>query len=276
MLVSGVEGQQGAPPFALLMDLKSFACVGALLLVVVAADAQRPEHNAFLNTRVVSVSELLTQLKRDPEVRDRYMRHYGLSQAEVGVYFSTLRIAKLKAPGTFRVYGVPADGQIHVTMQPMKAQALVLVDIGGAPVMRMYCGNPMTLGPKDPTDPNDAEADVINSEKVTVAELEDPEAMASTDLQAETVALEPSIDAVPEANLPAGQTPPTTTQTVGQAPATIVGNVGGFNPIGFLPAIGFLVPARHRNPRPPPVPEPASIAALTLGAGVLLARKRRS
>lgn len=260
-----------------MMDLKFLVCAIAVMGGVVAADAQRPERNSFLNQRVVSVSELLRQLDNDPDVRDRFMRHYGLTHTEVEAYFKTLRIAKLKQPGVFRVFGVPESGQIHATLQPMKAHTLVLVDTGGAPVMRMYCGNPMTLGPKDPTDPNDAEADVIKSDKVTVAELEDPEALSSQDLQPNTNALEPSIDAVPEDVLPPGPTSATTTttQTIVAAPNDIVGTVGGFNPIGFLPAIGFLVPARPGKSNPP-VPEPASLAALALGAGVLMARRRGS
>ncbi len=237
--------------------------------------AARPERNAFLNERVTSVSQLLAQLERDPEVRDRFMRHYGMSRAEIQTYFKTFRIAKLKKPGVFRVFGVLASGKIHAILQRMKVRAVVFVDQAGTPVMRMYCGNPMSLGPNDHTAPNDVDAEVIKSQTVTIEDLEGPEQMAAADLQAETTALEPTIDMVLEEARPPGETPPTTTRTGGQGPATIVGDIGGFNPLGFLPAIGFLVPTNHGKP-PPVVPEPASLAALALGAGVLLARRKRA
>lgn len=243
----------------------------AAILVAALGYGQRPERNSFLNEKVTSVRSLIHQFDTDPVVRDRFRRHYAMSDDEIRSYFSTLRLAKLKKPGIYRVFGVPETGAIHATMQKLRKGSVLLVELDGTPAMRLYCGNPMTLGPADATSPNVMDAEVLPRRRVTMRELEAPEVPASADF-GPNPEMEPTVGPVPDHPLP---TPaqPTTTETTGTSPADIVPPGPSFNPLSILPLLYVATPVGHTKNA---VPEPASVLAVTLGVGALLMKRRKA
>lgn len=240
------------------------AIVGALV-----ASAQRPERNSFLNEKALSVAAVIHQFDTDPEVRDRFRRHYAMSDEEIRSYFASLRLAKVKNPGAFRVFGVADNGVIHATTQKLRKGAVVLVEVDGTLAMRMYCGNPMTLGPADVTAPNDMDTELIDRTTVSVRELELPEQMSSAEFGPNEEMI-PTVGPVPDHPLPTTTTP-TTTETGGEGPADLTGGPA-LNPLAFLPLFFVATPVHHGKT---PIPEPASVVAVSLGLAGLVLRRRR-
>ena len=104
---------------------------GSLVLMLglsACAMAQRPEPNAFLNKPVHSVAELVAQLKADPIVMDRYMRHFGMTGDEVVAMANELHLAKMKKDTPMTVYNCNDQGVIGSKVFMIKAGALVFVD----------------------------------------------------------------------------------------------------------------------------------------------------
>lgn len=233
----------------------------AALLTIASSVQARPDRNAFLNDRARSPIEVVRQVKRDPEVLDRYMRHFGWSKQGVLAYLSSLQPARLAKTGTYRVYSVPPDGSIKMHYREFRAGMPVYADLTGAPVMIAKCGNPLTPGSGAPISLNKTNAELVDrpaSERLLgVGDVD----LASDEL----LAYAP------------GTPPPPVEEVLSKEQTRVTINPGGgglFNPWG-LGLLGFLFIDNDSDSHITPVPEPAALAALGLGViGLLRLQKR--
>lgn len=241
---------------------------GCLLLVALAAvSTARPDRNAFLNKKATNVQELIAQVKSDPEVRDRYERHYHMSGPKLIAYFQTLRLSRLTKDGSFQVYSVPPDNRIKVRTAIYRKGTPVYIDVAGQPVMIVKCGNPLALGPSDPTMLPD---EVHKEPSEQIIELRD--------IPAEEIEIPSSADLI-VAELP-------NVPTVQDAPDVVTGDnsnvpiVAAAPPIAaWLAGLGaglfVLVSNDGQTTVISDVPEPASLAVLAIGVGGVAAVRRR-
>lgn len=122
-------------------------CIGMGALALSPPSEARPEANAFLNKGVDDLRGIIRQVKNDPEVLERYEKHYGMSKWQIVEYFRYLKPGKIARSGAYIVYNVKPDGIVRSRLFNLKAGTLVYVDETGQPVLRKRCGNPMTKGP---------------------------------------------------------------------------------------------------------------------------------
>ncbi len=237
------------------------------LALVLASSAFSTQRNAFLSRAAYTKQALLMQLRSDPKVMDRFMRHFAMSRQEVLDYFSSLRLATLKHDGIFAVYNVPKTGELRAKAYRLKKGTRVWVDQTGKPVLKASCGNPLTRGPNMP----EAESSSLFIPDVSdqvLRELiaEEPSAEAEPDIVAD-IAQPPVPDVVAEVVPEGPNIPPAPPKGV-----TIPSNAGSVPFIAALPFVllGFSVSVGGTKP----IPEPASFMALALGAGMLMVHVR--
>lgn len=225
------------------------------MAMAVAAMAQRPEPNAFLNKRADSMAQIVYAIRTDPEVADRFSRHFGKSKEEVIAYFNTLHLAKLNEAGTYMIYAVDeTSGVIKARPERLKAGTLVYADSSGMPILKARCGNALVPGSNqltttiEPTVGNTVET----MRTVPVSEAAAVESVAQTTALApsEPIALAPMIP----------ETVTTGSSNQGFAVPAALAAIGG--------AGAFLIGGSGSNP----VPEPASVVVI---AGALAAWKLR-
>jgi len=213
----------------------------------------RPDLNAFINQKVNTTAELVAQVKRDPAVMDRYMRHFGMSRSEVVAYLSTLHPDTIKEQGVYAIYSVPEGGRIKMHLEKLKSGSKVFATSDGIPQLILLCGNPLSLGPKQVVALNHTPV----TTEVQYADEIPPEIVTDVNAEYEPMAMVE----------PAAPTIVNTTFT--QNPIPIL-SAGGFNPLPLaLGGLGFF-----NNGGGSAVPEPMTMIAF--GGGLaLLARKRR-
>ncbi|MCX7801207.1 MAG: hypothetical protein N2109_12805, partial [Fimbriimonadales bacterium] len=84
----------------------------------------RPEPNAFLDRPARTVPQLLRQIRADPEVRDRFQRHYHLSAKELEAFLAGLRVARLETEGLYPVFNCRPDGVIRYRLLKLRKGTL--------------------------------------------------------------------------------------------------------------------------------------------------------
>lgn len=191
----------------------------------------------------------------------RYSKHFGMSPEELVNYVKTsTNVKNLTHSHRYVVYYIGKNGKITSRARLIKAGTRVLIDWKGAPLMDLRCGNPFTKElPKRPTvaqkpTPPPVQQPVA-SPPVAQVEPAPPE-------PAPVIPIETKVLDVPPAELP----PPIPPQVITETKATsfILPALVGAGAIGALSGGG--------KDSSPPVPEPASILALSLGAfGMLCA-----
>lgn len=223
---------------------------------------QRPERNSFINKQADTVPQLVAQIKTDPQVADRFMRHFSMTKQEVIDYVSKLKVGTLQPGRYLTVYSVPDNGVIKSHVSFFKTGTPVFMDRDGSPVLRLKCGNPFVRGP---VEYSSTEANIIDeSEAPTYEQIEDIETGADpTDL---FTAEEPGI---PERPLIADSVALKEADNI-EAQSFVPAAVG-FNP--SILGLGALTTFTRSGTPTPVVPEPASVIAIGIGAVALLRRK---
>ena len=111
---------------------------GIAFLAAVAGFASfaqaRPDLNAFIDKSVRTTPELVSHVRSNSEVRDRYMRHFAMTGSEVVSYLKTLHPATLQSDGIYRVYSVPVGGVLKAHTEKLKKGQKVFSTADGTPV----------------------------------------------------------------------------------------------------------------------------------------------
>lgn len=231
-----------------------------LIAVAITAQAAVPR-GAFIRRPVKSVSDLIAHVKTDAIVRDRFVRHFRLTPAQLNAYFSSLHLAKLADDGVYLVFNVHADNVIRGRYFKLKKGTMVFADNSGRPILKKECGNPMTLR----LPPIVAETPTTNP-----AGPRQP-VMGDVSSSEELVILEPSVTPAPPA-------PPVAPPIRPQVTGGFIGGGGGAG-FGFLPLLfglggsSFLI--KKENNDTPPVPEPATLMILGAGASAMALKRRK-
>ncbi len=245
--------------------MKKFVSVILLLMGLSLAWAQMPP-NSFFVRPARSVTELLQQVRQEPVVLDRFMRHFQLSREELLDYFRSLRTARLPADTLFTIYNVNHEtGEIYSKQRTLKKGELLFVEASGRPVLQASCGNPL-VGPRSDGTATPALGGVSTTSQ-GLKEISIVSAGETAPL-VELQTMEPPSTLLPDVEFVA---PPSALQqpaTQGQqqqeeAPFLI--------PLTFLPSalVGL-------NPSPPPiVPEPSAILVLAGASSLVLARRKK-
>lgn len=233
---------------------RAIVSIGGTALLASAVFA-RPDLNAFLNKKVSTTSELVAQVKRDPEVMDRYMRHFGMSRSEVVAYLGTLHPDTIKDTGVYAIYSVPEGGKIKMHIKKLEKGYKVFSTSDGIPQLIVLCGNPLSLGPKQVVALNRTPV----TTEVSYADEVPMDVVTDINTDFEPVAMvEPAPYAVVTQSTP---------------PIPILSSGGGFNPLPLaLGGLGFI----NRGGGNSPVPEPMTILAFGTGVAFLAKRRRKA
>jgi hypothetical protein len=210
----------------------------------------RPDLNAFLNKKATSTKQLVSQAQSDPEVMDRFMRHFSMTREEVLNFLGGLTPGKLENDSVFRIYSVPNDGHVKVHIEKIKKGTGMFFTSSGSPALIMLCGNPVIPG-ADATLPLTPEAVDMSKPMRPVEIVTAPEDQLTTEF------VQPGLPEFQSGGdaLPIGS-------SIGALPAALAG-------LGAFAFVNHGGGSKH-----PPVPEPASMIALSVGV-VGLVRKRR-
>ncbi len=194
------------------------------------------------------------------------MRHFAMNEVELIEFLSSLRLSRLTADGTYLVYNVPKNGELGAKSLHLKKGTLVFVDGAGTPVLLASCGNPMMRGPKKPFVANKIPEGLVAAVTgdlepmpTEIAVLPQEELLVSV-VQPDV----PEVVPVPPPP-PPPPTPPTQITTTGRSDIPVAGV------LGILPAL-FFVGGGGGNP---PIPEPATILILGIGAGAAICSRRK-
>lgn len=230
----------------------AFASVCAIALA-------RTDQNSFLNRPANTVSELISQVNSDKQVADRFMRHFAMSKPDLIDMFSKLKTGRLQSDGVYLVYNVPGWEEVRSRALFFRKGTLVWTDQEGTPVLKASCGNPMVRG-----------SDIGVATVATGIDAQP--VLAYRDLLAtspETSFIEatPNLAAPGTVEVNAADVLPTVPST----PQVTNGNSFPYIlPLGLGALFGF------NNGNTPPVPEPCTMLALSVGGAAMLRARKRS
>lgn len=247
-----------------------------------AGPTRRPDLNAFINRKVVNTPGLVNQVMHDPEVADRYSRHFAMSRRELVEYLTALRPGKLAKSEVYTVYSVPEDGRVKMHRERLKSGAPIFVDRAGRPTLIMKCGNPLVLGPSRARKGNLTTVEPIDTDTDKLVSMLDPRDVPL--LEADEMALSASQPAVPEVivadDVPLG-VPPVAVSPINTVAATSTGG-SRFPLFAALPLLIPIIGSLDHNGGgggggdTQPVPEPATLVGIAVGAAALARRRRKA
>jgi hypothetical protein len=108
-----------------------------------------PARDVFLSTKVDTIDQLVSEIKKNPTLRRNYAKHFGISEDKV-VDFVKRTLVKYKLPEgrSVTTYGVTKAGHIYPVKMYLKKGTYVWATHSGLPILKWSCANP--LGSKLP------------------------------------------------------------------------------------------------------------------------------
>lgn len=250
-----------------------FAALGTLFLATGAM--ARTETGSFLNVPAMRPEQLVQAVRHDPEVRDRFQRHFGMGTEQLVRLFKSLKLRKLERDGVYDVYNVREDGVVRRRLFTLRKGTVVFADASGRPILKQSCGNPLFAGELARQPFTSRLTGLDTPGDLQELALEEPPALAMASMED---ALEPPIDMVAEqvideapdaVDIPANDVRPPAIRPV----------LPGGPSLSFLPILiapGFMPPdGGGGEGEAPPVPAPAPLLALATGLTMLAGRRRR-
>lgn len=231
------------------------AMIGVFAALTAMSMAQHPGRNSFLNESVHTTDQLIAEVKADPNIRDSYERHFQMSEDQLYTYLRTLHPMRLQHDDIFTIYSIPPGGELKAHTQRLHKGELVFADMNGNPILRARCGNPLVGAP-----PGVIPEESVSGSPSGMVPMSVPEAELVPTIP---LALAPAPPVVPEVAVVPPVATPVVTTTAAQALPLL--------PLLALPIIGG---STHGGSGSTPVPEPMTMAALAIGVGGLMARRR--
>ncbi|MFN3684181.1 MAG: hypothetical protein ACK41F_09635 [Fimbriimonadaceae bacterium] len=232
----------------------------------------RPEPNAFLNRPARTVGQLVRQVRSDPEVRDRFLRHYHLSPGQLEEFLRGLRVAKLERDGLYPVFNCRPDGVIRCRLLKLRRGTLVFADRYGRPVLKLLCGNPIGTVPQDSL-LGSAPRPWVQGQVTELRTL--GEQLSAPDAAQDLYLAEMSPPEAPEIDVVGGESP---AEILEPGLPILTGGGPGAVPVWpFLPPI-VLPPGSGGGGEPigpPVIAEPSTLGLAAAAAAAWLWRRRR-
>ncbi len=244
---------------------------------VSAATRSRAPAYSFLEYRAETVEALALQAERNPRVRARYARHFGIPASRVARFIrENLVVSYLPTSGTYRVYYVSPGGRIYARQTYLRRGTRVLALRNGEPVLNWLCGNAMVpalprvaVRPAREVPPQVAPVVSVPAEQVAVAPR-----LVSVPFEQVTVQQVVPAPPVPAPVVPVpvpGVAPVTEVVPVTPVPVTVAARRASVFPVAaMLPPISFVPgPKPEVKELPPPeipVPGPGTPSLLCLAA----------
>lgn len=249
--------------------MKTFYTKTILLTTVALAAALAQAHvepGSFLNKPAHTVNALVAQTEHDPQVMDRYERHFQMSKSDVITYFEKLHVSKIMNTGSYVVYNCHDDEVIRARVFRLKAGTPVFADDNGKPILKISCGNPM-----------------VAPQPHVVIEVKPPKHHEETHIVVTpTPAPAPQVIIVPPA--PVAPMPAPVAPVVNNyAGGTVTNNNNSsssksWSSLFILPVV-LVFDSHHSHTtivKKQPTPEPASMLIMGFGAASLMIRKRKA
>lgn len=128
---------------------KAVVIAAAVMLAAAFSDtsvqARRVPSGSFIRHPVSSVDELADQIVRDPVVRNRFARHFGVRSEKLDEYIrDNVMITSVTANTPKRVYFVTTSGRVVVRRSVLKrGDSIFALKDTGEPLFVQACGNPV-------------------------------------------------------------------------------------------------------------------------------------
>ncbi|MGC8784987.1 MAG: PEP-CTERM sorting domain-containing protein [Armatimonadota bacterium] len=252
--------------------------MAALALSWQTQAAQIPR-GSFLVEPVQSVAQLTAQIRKTPQVAERYRTHFNLPTSQFVQYTQAqLGLRRLPHSGRYRVFFIKPDGRISSEVRRLRKGTLVFLHLqSGQPVLLGKCGNPLTARLPGYAPPRKVTATPPLVPQPPAAQPQEPVNLEPPVLTVATQSVEPPAP-VPLQPVPLSPwaADPVLLPLAPQVPAendTIAKRVGPI-PVLLIALAGLTQLDNTSSNRPPIIPEPASVASLLIGTGLLVICQR--
>jgi hypothetical protein len=247
-----------------------FAVIMVLLATCPTWAKSTVPKGAYIRHQVSSVKELAAQINKDPVVRNRFVRHFGVRPDKLTSYLlDNVTISHVSAATPKKVYIVTRSGQMVAKRTVLRPGAAIFVmKDTGEPLLVQICGNPVLK--KLPT-----------REKVKAEVPQVLPAIRVSELPVAPPAVPVTTQPLMAAALPTNTPPPLPpVDTVATVPAAVATTSSSVGALGAAKVAGPLLAAAgmvHKS-SPPVVAEPATIlgACAILTPVAFVFRRRRS
>lgn len=252
-----------------------FVLVMAVMAVSVAVAKERTPAGSFVNYRATTVQELIDQVNSDAKAKARFVKHFGVSEQQLIESFSNLELVSLKSALKVETWYVSTNGSTHKKTKLLPKGTLVFATKEGKPVLQWSCGNPLSVSlPKPMVKQVSQPTTQVTGTTPDTQVLADPIEVVS----AAAITVPPGLvvtAAAPVAAIPAMEA--VALPSVAAVPAISAGSGFGLGWLGGAAGLAGLLAFGGGGGDNPPVPEPATLIALSCGLVSFAAayRKRR-